>query len=86
MPTFYFDLKFDGETPPPDENGDDLPNLEAAQVAAARTLADFSKEFVANRATNTFAVIVRDDLGPVLEATLTFDFKRRNRAVRAQFR
>ena len=34
MPAYYFDLKFDGEEPTRDEEGDDLPDLIEVQVVA----------------------------------------------------
>jgi hypothetical protein len=79
MRRFFFDLKYDGESPTDDEEGIVLPDLASAQVEATRALTDLSKEMVlSGRSTNSLAVIVRDDTGPVLQATLNFELKRLN--------
>jgi hypothetical protein len=79
VPRFFFDLKFDGERPTDDEEGLVMPDLEAAQVEASRALTDLSKEMVlSGKTTNSLAVIIRDDAGPVLQATLNFEMKRLN--------
>jgi hypothetical protein len=79
VPRFFFDLKFDGEGPTDDEEGLVMPDLEAAQVEASYALTDLSKEMVlSGKTTNSLAVIVRDDSGPVLQATLNFEMKRLN--------
>ena len=48
MPRFFFDLKFDGESPTDDEEGLVLPDLEAAQVEASLALTDLSREMVSS--------------------------------------
>ena len=79
MPRFFFDLKFDGERPSDDEEGMVLPNLDSAWVEATHSLSDLSKEMVrSGKLTNSLAVIVRDDTGPVLQATVNFEIKRLN--------
>ena len=79
MPRFFFDLKFDGESPTHDEEGLVMSDLEAAQIEATRALTDLSREMVqSGKLTNSFAVIVRDDNGPALQATLNFEMKRLN--------
>ena len=79
MKRFYFDLECDGEEPTHDEDGDVLPDLDAAQVEAAGALRDFSRELLrGGKPRNSLAVIVRDDNGPVLRATLNFEIKRLN--------
>lgn len=79
MPRFFFDLKFDGESPTDDEEGLVLPDLEAAQVEASLALTDLSREMVSSgKPTNSLAVIIRDDTGPVLQATLNYEMKRLN--------
>jgi len=79
MRLYFFDLKFDGESPTDDEEGVVMPHLESAQVEASLALADLSKEMVlSGKPANSLAVIVRDDTGPVLQATLSFEMKRLN--------
>jgi hypothetical protein len=79
MRRFFFDLKYDGERPTDDEEGMIMPDLESAQVEATRALTDLSKEIVlSGKVTNSLAVIIRDDSGPVLQATLNFEMKRLN--------
>ena len=76
---FYFDLKFDAEEPSSDEQGTDLEDVEAAQIEAARTLCDFSRELIGRgRNPKALAVIIRDEGGPILEARLSFQLKRLN--------
>ena len=79
VPRFFFDLKFDGERPTDDEEGLVMPDLQAAQVEASRALTDLSREMVlSGKITNSLAVIIRDDAGPILQATLNFEMKRLN--------
>jgi hypothetical protein len=79
MRRFFFDLKYDGERATDDEEGMIMPDLESAQVEATRALTDLSKEVVlSGKVTNSLAVIIRDDSGPVLQATLNFEMKRLN--------
>jgi hypothetical protein len=79
MQRYYFDLKFNGESPSHDEEGTILKNQEAAQLEATRSLCDFSKDILdSEMRLRNVAVIVRDDTGPVLEAVLNFYFKRLN--------
>jgi hypothetical protein len=44
MPRYYFDLKFDGEKSSYDKEGTALRDTEAAQLEAARSLSEFSRE------------------------------------------
>jgi hypothetical protein len=79
MRRFFFDLKYDGERPTDDEEGMIMPDLESAQVEATRALTDLSKEMVLRgKVTHSLAVIIRDDSGPVLQATLNFEMNRLN--------
>jgi hypothetical protein len=79
MKHYYFDLR-DGEALAPDEEGIDLPNIEAVQEEAAKCLADMAKDSVRRGATNPsrhgVAIEVRDSDGPVLQAKLTFEVER----------
>ena len=77
MPRYYFDLKFDGEKSSYDEEGTALRDTEAAQLEAARSLSEFSRETeTAKGALREISIIVRDDTGPVLRAILHFEIER----------
>ena len=79
MPRFYFDLKLGDEGPTLDEEGLILPNPEAAKIEATRALSDLSKEMVeAGQINNSLAVIIRDENGPILQASLDYTLKRLN--------
>ena len=79
MQRYFLDLKFDGESPIDDEKGVVIPDMESAQIEAALALSDFAKGMVLNgRLTHSLAVIVRDEFGPVLQATLNYELKRLN--------
>jgi hypothetical protein len=77
MQRFFFDLQFDDEKPSEDEEGTLLPDVEAAQLEAARSLSDFSRAIVDDKERlRKLAIHVRDDSGPVLVAVLRFEIKR----------
>jgi len=77
MQRFYFDLQFDDEKPSEDEEGALLPDVEAAQLEAARSLSDFSRTIVDDKERlHKLTIHVRDDSGPVLVAVLRFEIKR----------
>jgi hypothetical protein len=79
MPRYYFDLKFDAESPSHDEEGTMLADIPAAEIEAVRALCDFTKEAVSSEQDLTsLAIIVRDVTGPVFEAVLNFEMKRLN--------
>jgi hypothetical protein len=77
MPRFFFDLQYDGEPPTRDEEGAMLNDMDEAQIEAAASLTDLSREMIrSGKATNSLAVTVRDTEGPVLQARLNFEAKR----------
>ena len=77
MTRFFFDLKRNGDCATQDEEGSLLPGVDAAHVEAARCLADFAREVIeCDEHESRLAVIVRDDSGPMLEASLTFQVTR----------
>jgi hypothetical protein len=77
MQRFFFDLQFDDEKPSEDEEGTLLPDVEAAQLEATRSLSDFSRAIVDDKERlRKLAIHVRDDSGPVLVAVLRFEIKR----------
>jgi hypothetical protein len=79
MTHYYFDLRDkDGFTI--DDEGFELPDLEAVQREAVLSLADHSRD-AAEKAIGCLtelAIAVRDDAGPVMEVTLNFHLFRRN--------
>jgi hypothetical protein len=79
MPRYYFDL-LDGDVLAPDEEGLLLPNLQAAQAEATRSLADMARDAVENLAATPdkrdMAIEVRDAAGPVMQVKFTFEIER----------
>ena len=79
MPRYYFDLRDNGELAA-DEEGLDLPNLQAVQIETARSLVDMARHAVWDKAEtilgHRMAIEVRDDKGPVLQAKFTFERER----------
>jgi hypothetical protein len=75
MPRYYFDIR-DNDELAVDEEGLDLPNLQAVQIEAARSLVDMARHAVWDKAEtllgHRLAVEVRDDNGSVLQAKFTF--------------
>ena len=53
MQRFFFDLQFDDEKPSEDEEGTLLPDVEAAQLEATRSLSDFSRAMSTTRSVST---------------------------------
>lgn len=56
----------------PDEEGMILPDIEAAQEEATRTLTDLVREAMRGESAGRMAIEVRSQHGPVLEASLTW--------------
>ena len=77
MAQYYFDVEVDGKSTR-DEEGIPEADIEAAQGEAARLLCELSKTFFKRRLNPSISIQVRDELGPVFRATLTFQFKRVN--------
>jgi hypothetical protein len=75
MRRYYFDMRV-GDDLGEDEEGADLPDLDAVQKEALRFLADMAKELIAFPA--SMSVEVRDDVGPVMDARVVFDIHRTN--------
>ena len=79
MPRYYFDLRENDELAV-DEEGLDLPTLQAVQIEAARSLVDMARHAVWSRAdtilAHRMAIEVRDDNGTVLQAKFTLEIDR----------
>ncbi|WP_426531535.1 DUF6894 family protein [Bradyrhizobium sp. McL0615] len=68
MPRYYFDLCDDSGLYPDDE-GLELPSIDAARQEAAHSLADMLRDAVRDgtgRAVRQMSVAVRNDVGPVI--------------------
>ncbi|MBR1127973.1 DUF6894 family protein [Bradyrhizobium iriomotense] len=76
MPRYYFDLR-DEEELALDEEGLELSGLRAAQVEAARSLADMAREAACSsvpvNGRHRMAIEVRDISGPVMQVKFTFE-------------
>jgi hypothetical protein len=76
MPRYYFDI-CDGDEIAPDEEGLELPTIEAAWAEAARSLADLAQDAIPIRANqgprHQMTIEVRDDDGPVLAVKVLFE-------------
>jgi hypothetical protein len=73
MRRYYFDMQ-DGERLAVDEEGVELPDLDAAQQEAALALADMMLDISLNPA--KISVEVRDDAGTVMRARVVFEIDR----------
>ncbi|MBR0741577.1 hypothetical protein JQ581_32055 [Bradyrhizobium liaoningense] len=68
MPHFYFDI-WDGESLVVDEEGLSLTGQRAAEVEAALSLADITRELDPFTSSDGLTIQVRDAVGPVFSAT-----------------
>jgi hypothetical protein len=68
MKLYFFDIR-DGEDLIPDEVGVELPDINAVKTEAALSLADITRTDFIGQPFRHMAIEVRDDDGPVLEAT-----------------
>ena len=79
MPRYYFDLR-DNDELAVDEEGMELPTLQAVQIEAARSLVHIAKHAIWTKAESVLdhrmAIEVRDGDGPVLHAKFMFELER----------
>ena len=79
MPVYYFDLRDGGELSP-DEEGTELSSIDDVQDEAAYALTDMLRNTVrvpnGHPLARHLIIEVRDDLGPVLHASFSFEIKR----------
>ena len=71
----YFDMRV-GDDLGEDDEGADLPDLDAVQKEALRVLAEMARDLAEFPV--SMAVEVRDDAGPVMDARVVFDIHRTN--------
>jgi hypothetical protein len=85
MRRYYFDFR-DGGSVVLDDEGVELATLQSVQAEAARALADLARDALWGHAKHALAhrmeVQVRDDLGTVLRAKLTFEVVQRQQTAR----
>jgi len=81
MARYYFDLR-DGDELVPDEEGMELPYIEAVQNEAAQALVDLARDIIkagpSTGETRKLAIEVRDDDGSVMLANFQFELHRLN--------
>jgi hypothetical protein len=80
MTHYYFDLR-DGHALSVDDEGLELPNMDAVQEEAVQALASMAKDKVQSAvgkpvAARDMVIEARDDDGPVLRARFVFEFER----------
>lgn len=72
MPLYFFDTD-DGALLVEDQIGGEFASLEEVKVEATRALAELARDTIPGSMKREVAVFVRDALGPVLEARMTFE-------------
>ena len=82
MSRYYFDLR-DGDQLAVDEEGVELPTMQAVQVEAARSLVDIAKHAIWTKAAtilvHRMAIEVRNESGAVMQAKFIFALERYQR-------
>jgi len=78
MTRYFFDIR-DGDEFVPDEEGMELPHVEAAQVEAAPPLADIVLNKSNSQPFALMSVQVRANDAPVVEAKFVWELLRRRR-------
>jgi len=72
MPRFFFD--FDGANGTTrDEDGEEMSDMEAARHEAMAALGEAGRDFTRQGADGRLVINVRDDRGPVLSVSATFE-------------
>ena len=72
MTRYFFDIR-EGDKVAIDEEGKDLPSVEAAQEEAARSLADLARDKIGCYPFCQMSIRVRDTDGPVVEAKFVWE-------------
>ena len=75
MIRYYFDIR-DGDELVPDEEGLELPGLQAAQLEAAASLLGIAKDTNDNHERLQMAIEVRTAEGPAFEVAFLFEVRR----------
>lgn len=69
---YYFDILDDGKLGS-DDIGAEFSSLEAVKKEASRALGELARDALAGSDVRTFAIEVRNELGPVLRVSLRFE-------------
>lgn len=72
MPRYFFDIR-DGAGLALDEEGLELPDQRAAELEAARTLGELTRDLATHFDRQDVAIEVRTEGGPVFKAALIFE-------------
>ena len=72
MPRYFFDTR-DNEALVTDEEGLELPDLQAVKVQAGLALAELARDVIPGSVRRHLSVEVRDDQGPVMVAMMMFE-------------
>jgi hypothetical protein len=72
VPLYFFDTR-DGDDFVKDDDGVDLLHLEQVKTVAAKSLADLARDVLPSSVRRKLVIEVRDERGPVLMASLTFE-------------
>ncbi|HET9395624.1 MAG TPA: hypothetical protein VFO36_06170 [Nitrospiraceae bacterium] len=72
MALYFFDTR-DNDDFLEDDVGLELSDLEAVKVEAARALAELARDVIPGSLKRNLAVEVRDELGPILKALMSFE-------------
>lgn len=75
MPIFYFDIHEEGGEPTIDQNGEELPSVQAARREALTALGDVAKDYARRGGVGRLSICVRDREGAVLEVAATLELK-----------
>jgi hypothetical protein len=75
MPKYYFDIRENDEIAV-DELGMDLPDLRAAAVEAAQSLADMAKDVSPDSDCYSLAIEVRYGDKPLFKTAIGYEFRR----------
>ena len=75
MARYFFDLRSAGSASI-DEEGQDLPDMEAAHGAAIGALSDVIRDIAVEGSKDQFAIEVRDEFGPVLRVSAVLQCSR----------
>lgn len=72
MPLYFFDTR-DNDEFVEDDVGTELPDIESVKIAAASGLAEIARDVIPGSLKRNLSIEVRDDLGPVLKALMSFE-------------
>jgi hypothetical protein len=72
MPRYFFS-SHDGDVFIGDDIGGEYPDLEAVKVEAAKALVELARDVIPGSVKRELSIEVRDELGPVLIARMTFE-------------